>query len=285
MVIYVDVLVFLNTVVDYLLIRLTSKMAGYTLKSWRAILGALAAALFSLSVFLPQLPVLPEIGIRLAASVLGVAIAFGFGSLKKFTVNLLIFYAVSFVYAGVMMGIYMVSRPKVMSINNGVVYFDISALTLITASLVFYIIMTAARKLMKRNCKDAGRCQVCLYFYDKYVTADAIIDTGHSLFDAFDGSVVIIIDRFTSKELFGENDTDNMVSLIPPGSGELQLRFRVSPVKTVSGERLMPAVKIDKAIVGNGRKKYTIEHPVVVISNDSLGSDYSVIIPPAAVGA
>ena len=138
---------------------------------------------------------------------------------------------------------------------------------------------------MKRNCKDAGRCQVCLYFYDKYVTADAIIDTGHSLFDAFDGSVVIIIDRFTSKELFGENDTDNMVSLIPPGSGELQLRFRVSPVKTVSGERLMPAVKIDKAIVGNGKKKYTIEHPVVVISNDSLGSDYSVIIPPAAVGA
>ena len=76
-----------------------------------------------------------------------------------------------------------------------------------------------------------------------------------------------------------------MVSLIPPGSGELQLRFRVSPVKTVSGERLMPAVKIDKAIVGNDRKKYTIEHPVVVISNDSLGSDYSVIIPPAAVGA
>lgn len=284
MVIYVDVLIFLNTVVDFLLIKLTSKMTGYTLRSWRAVLGALAAALFSLSVFLPQLPVLPEIGIRLAASVAGVAIAFGFGSLKKFTVNLLLFYAVSFVYAGLMMGIYMMFQPCVMSINNGIVYFDISALTLITASLAFYIIMTVAKKLIKRNSGSADRCSVVLSCCGKAITADAMVDTGHSLYDAFDGSTVLIIDRGSAKKLFGEQNTELMLSLLPPDDERLRLKFRLSPVRTVSGEKLMPAVKIDKAVIKDGSKEYITEHPVAVISGGDLGSDYSVIVPPTAVG-
>ena len=281
MVIYVDVLLFTNTVVDFLLLNLTSVMSGYKIRKLRLISGALSSALFSLAVFLPSTSCLLEVLLRIASSVVGVTVTFGFKNLKRYTVCLLLFYAVSFIYAGLMMGIYMIFEPKRMSVNNEIVYFDISALSLIVSSLVFYLVIVIAKKLIKRNSNNAARLITELEFLNKKISADAMVDTGHSLTDAYDGSSVIIIDRVTAEQLFGFNDTERIIKMLPPQSESLKKRFRLLPVKTVSSENLMPAVKIDKAIV-NG--KYTLDHPVAVISNGYLSSDYSVIISPAAAG-
>lgn len=282
MVIYVDVLLFTNTIIDFLLLNLTSVMSGYKTGRFRFILGSLSSAVFSLSVFLPHLSCFFEVLLRLASSVIGVTVTFGFKNLKRYTVCLLLFYAVSFIYAGLMMGVYIIFEPKRMSINNGIIYFDISALSLIASSLVFYIVIIIAKRLIKRNSSNAERLITKLEYLNKTVSADAMVDTGHSLTDAFDGSAVIIIDRVTAEQLFGFNDTERIIKMLPPQSENLKYRFRVLPVKTVSCENLMPAVKIDKAVI-NG--KHTLDHPVAAISNGFLSSDYSIIISPAAAGA
>ncbi len=283
MTVYVDVLLFLNTVVDFLILSVAASLTHSTLKLWRKTVAALISALFSLYIFLPPQGFLIELLMRLLSSVTAVLIGFGFGRMRLFLRHLFAFYAVSFIYAGLMAGIEMFINPTQMSMNNGIVYFDISPLVLITLSFVFYLIIVAVKKLTGKESPRADRCVITLSFGKTDVERRAMVDTGHTLTDAFGNSVMIIIDRETSVEMFGEEDTLAMLSANIPNDKETALRFRLIPVTTVSGERLLPAVKINRAKLVCDKKTYILNKPTAILSKGNLGDDYSVIIPPDAM--
>lgn len=283
MVVYVDVLLFLNTVVDFLILSAAASLSHSSLKLWRKTVAALISAMFSLYIFLPPQGFLIELLMRLLSSVTAVLIGFGFGKMILFLRRLFFFYAVSFIYAGLMAGIEMFINPTKLSMNNGVVYFDISPLVLITLSFVFYLIIVAVKKLTGKEAPLAERCVITLSFKNSDIERIAMVDTGHTLTDAFGNSIMLIIDRETSVELFGEDDTLAMLSANVPQNTETALRFRLIPVTTVSGERLLPAVKINKAKILFDKKTYILNKPTAILSKGSLGDDYSVIIPPDAM--
>jgi len=54
MVVYLDVFFLVNFLMDYLLLWATGELALLSHRRWRMVLGALAGALYSLSLFLPQ---------------------------------------------------------------------------------------------------------------------------------------------------------------------------------------------------------------------------------------
>lgn len=280
MIIYVDVLLFLNAVVDFFLISVTASITHINIKHWRKISAALVSALFSLCIFLPPLGFAVELLMRLSSSVAAVITAFGFGSLKRFFRNLAVFYAASFIYAGSMAAIWMLLTPKSLSINNGIVYFDISPLVLITLSFVFYVIIVAVKKLTGRTSGDAKRVTVSLSFNNILTEQTAMVDTGHTLSDGFSESCVIIIDCATAQVLFGSLNTQLMVSLLPPEDSIIAKGFRLIPIKTVSGENVMPAVKLEKMKVTYKSRTFVINKPIAVISEGTLAEDYSVIVPP-----
>lgn len=238
------------------------------------------SALFSLYIFLPPLGFAVELLMRLSSSVAAVITAFGFGSLKRFFRNLAVFYAASFIYAGSMAAIWMLLTPKSLSINNGIVYFDISPLVLITLSFVFYVIIVAVKKLTGRTSGDAKRVTVSLSFNNILTEQTAMVDTGHTLSDGFSESCVIIIDCATAQVLFGSLNTQLMVSLLPPEDSIIAKGFRLIPIKTVSGENVMPAVKLEKMKVTYKSRTFVINKPIAVISEGTLAEDYSVIVPP-----
>lgn len=284
MVVYVDILLFLNTVVDFLILSVAAALSHSNLKLWRKTVAAFASALFSLYIFLPSQIFAVELLLRLMSSAVAVLIGFGFGNVRRFSRNLIIFYAVSFIYAGLMAGIWMLWEPQKMSVNNGVVYFDISPLLLITLSFVFYVIIVVFKKLTGREAQYAGRCSVTLHYGKISAEKQAMIDSGHTLTDAFGNSAVIVIDRETSIQMLGENDTTALLAMAPPTSRETALRFRLIPVKTISGEKLLPAVKIDRAEVLEAHRTFILHKPIAVLSDGVLGDDYSVIISPDSLG-
>ena len=68
MTVYIDLLFFLNLVVDYCIISLTARLSGAAAGFLRQLGGAAAGALFSFVIFLPTLPLPLEWGIRLLLS-------------------------------------------------------------------------------------------------------------------------------------------------------------------------------------------------------------------------
>lgn len=279
MVIYVDVLLFINLVIDYILLSITQTFVHHKPRLLRRILAATASSLFSLYIFLPPQPTVIEILMRLVASSVTVLICFGFDNPRTYLRRFFTFFAVSFIYAGLMAGIWMLFSPSVMSINNGIVYFDISPLWLIAASLLFYIAIILIKKLTGKDSEYAKRCDITLAYNDNKIQTVAMVDSGHSLTDGFSDSVVIVIDRSVAFVLFGKNDTDCMIRLELPKQSQIAKKYRLIPTNTVSGEGLLPAVRIDRAEISvNGNIK-NIHKPTVVITSQKLSDDYSAIIP------
>ncbi len=283
MTVYVDILLFINTVVDFIILSATCVLVKSRLKLWRKILASLSGAMFSLYIFLPPLGFWFGLLLRLSASVTAVLIAFGFKNVRRYLRCLGVFYAVSFIYCGGMAGIWMLFEPQKMSVNNGVVYFDVSPLLLITLSFVFYVILTVVRKLTGREAEYSKRISVGLQFLKQSVEVTAMVDTGHTMSDGIGNSTVVVIDTPTAVALFGVLDTELMTALQPPENIKIKVKFRLVPIKTVSGEAVMPAVKIDRLKVTEGKKTFVISHPLAVIASEQLADDYSAIIPPEAL--
>ena len=278
MVIYADVLIFVNFIVDFLLLKLVSRLNKRNSKLWRFITASIAASLFSLYIFLPSQAFIIELLMRLGCSAVTVLICFGFKGIKSFLRNISLFYAVSFIFAGIILFLQSIRPSSKIGVNNGFVYFDISPTLLITLSFIIYIIITVIKRITQKTAEASERYTVKLSFFDKNVTAEAIFDSGHSLKDAFDSSLVIIIDANTANRLFGCMEVNMLLELVPPETEALKRRFRLIPVKTGSGEKMLPAVKLDTITV-QGKNSFESKNPVAVISKEKLGDDFSVILP------
>ncbi len=282
MVIYVDVLIFINAVVDYLLLSTTALLTKSTPKFWRKLTAAIVASLFSLYIFLPPFDIAQQLFLMLCSSLVAVLVTFGFNYLKGFIRCTFVFYGVTFLFGGLMTAIYILFKPQRMSINNGVVYFDISPLVLITVTFLFYIVIWFFKKLSRRDADCAERCIAEIKLKNISLVKAAMLDTGHTLQDGFSGKTVIIIDKPTAVELVDSFNVDKMLSLNPPDN-ELGLGFRLIPTNTVSGESVLPAIVLESIRLKINKRTVFIDKPIAVISKLSFTEDYSVIVPPEAV--
>jgi stage II sporulation protein GA (sporulation sigma-E factor processing peptidase) len=186
------------------------------------------------------------------------------------------FYAISFIFAGAMLCIWSAFKPQKMSVNNGVVYFNVSPLLLIALSLVFYILITVLKRFNKNDISNADRVEVSLYFDNKITEAKAMVDTGFDLNNVLSDSIAVIIDKTIACELFGSEVTVALVELKTPEATEFYDRIRVINIKTVSGSVLMSGIRIDKIKIGDLKEIY---NPIALISNEDLNYDFSVILP------
>ena len=280
MIIYIDVLLTVNFLVDFFIVRASLYFAKISSSIKRSILCSLVATAFSLYIFLPEINLFLEIILRIFPAVFVSLIVCGFKNIKRILRLSFWFYIVSFIYAGLMMGIWMLFSPERLSINNGVVYFNISPLLIITLSLVFYLFIVAFTGLTKRNSESAILVESLIIFDDKRESGQALVDSGHSLNDMFSSSAVIILSKSLAKRLFGDADTEDILSLKTPDNVKLATKLRLLTVQTVAGEKIMPAIKVDFLKINIDKRNVSVEKPLAVISDTELGDEYSMIIPP-----
>ncbi len=276
MIIYIDVLLFINFIIDIILINISLKLCKISISNKRLILSSVVCSLFSLYIFIPKLSILLDFLLRFAPAFCTALICnrFKFNKyLLRFIIN---FYAVSFIFAGAMLGIWLLFKPQKMSVNNGIVYFNISPLLLITLSLLFYILILLLQRLAKNDVNNAKRVEVELKFGSVFIKTQAMIDTGFDLKNISSDNIAIIIDKTTADKLFGKDNSDIMLDLKMPVNEEFNGKIRFIQVNTVSGAKLMPAVKIDSIGIKGINK---ISKPLALIGSDNLSYDFSVILP------
>lgn len=274
MVVYADVLIVLNIVVTYFILLATKLIASASAKTYKLVLAALVGGLSSLYIFLPQQHFATEILIKLLFSAVITIIAFGAVPLKRYIRSVFSFYAVSFLYAGFMLGFWYVLKPAGMVINNGVVYFSISPIVLILSTAVCYFIIIVARNFYKVSDKNAVHETVKIYNCGKEYEFDCIVDTGNTLSDPMSADKVIILARRASEKLFGREAVKG--ALLFDNTCSKLNRFRVLPYKTASGNSIMPAIGADFA-VAQGVKN---DNVLIGILSDDLG-DFDGIISPS----
>ena len=129
-VIYLDVLLLINLLVNYFLLLSVEHFTAFHVRRLRLLAGAAVGSLSSFLILLPALPDFLLFIIKLLLSGLITAVAFGIPSAKGYLKAVFAFWGFSFLFGGAMLALYFFCVPQGMVFRNGTVYFSISAWTL-----------------------------------------------------------------------------------------------------------------------------------------------------------
>lgn len=246
--IYVDVLIILNIYVNYFLIKSTARITHTNLKTYRCIISSVVGSAFSLMILLPEIGILANTIIKLFAAVLIVSLAFGIKDKFKLMKLILCFYGINFVFAGIMLAIYMIFKPSFMGYNNTSIYIDFSLLTLVICTIIAYAAICLIRLIMDGGKADGGKYTVIIKFKNKIISIDGLMDTGNSLIDSFSGKPVIICSEKDISKLFNEEISFDISSPIGINT-EMPKGFRLIPFSTISESGIIPIFKPDEVII------------------------------------
>ena len=272
LIVYADVLIFLNTLVDYFLLLVTAKLSGEKPKTLRTVLASVIGGVSSLYIFLPPQKTVTELLYKAAVAFLTALVCFGARSFKKYLKNTGVFFLVTCAWAGVMFAFWAIFKPYGMVINNSVVYLSISPTVLVLCSVDGYFAFSVLWRIFKRNVPTAARHKVNVVANGKSVVLNAIADTGNSLEDVFGKGEVIIADKREVERLF--------VSVDITQNPALATRYRLLPCSTVSGADTLEAFRCDSAEIESDNAKITIKNPLLAVSKTAMNDDYNAIINP-----
>lgn len=227
MTVYVDILVVLNTLVNYFMLSAVKRITRENTSRLRIALGAAAGGASSLLIFIENLGFFMTL-LKAAVSFLMVLLSFNFESLKKYLKNVLWLFIISFVFGGVMFALYMVLGVDAMIYTNGIVYFDIDMPFLVVGSVVSYAVISLISKLTDKKAPRQKEYFVTIENNGKSVSCTALMDTGNNLREPFSDYPVITADKSLFRELFGDNLSEG---------------FRLIPVATVNGNGILKAFR------------------------------------------
>ena len=268
MIVYLDILLGINLIVNYYLLLLTVKFASDNAKGWRILIGAAVGSLFSLYIFFDINSTIFDCFIKIICSMLMILSSVGFINIKAYLRNVTILFVVSFIYSGGMMALWSFFKWDTIVINNSTVYLNISPLNLILISVIFYIILVISKSVFKKNSVKAERAVVELYFKEKKAELIAIFDTGNSVRDILSDSAVIFISHKKAIDFLCEEPS------------AFEKNYRLLPCSTVTGSKLLEAVRIDKAVVIVNKSAITLLNPILAISEIGIDKEYSLILNP-----
>lgn len=146
--------------------------------------------------------------------------------------------------------------------RNGAVYFEVSAFMLaVTATVAYLLIKLVCRILSRRAGKEELRT-VTVAMREKTVTLQALVDTGNRLCDLFTGLPVVVSSFDAVKPLIPPSLHAYFSTGIPPDLSILKAEeirmIRMIPVRTVTGEQLLPCFRPDGMTVNGEARRAVI---------------------------
>ncbi len=249
-VVYIDVLFVLNLFINYFLLLGTGALLRLKMPRWRLLCGASLGGLYSLFIFIPSMGPVYSLLLKLLLSVSIVFVTFkknGF----RFSLRVLgCFYGVNFIFAGFMMAIWIIFKPGRMVINNGVVYFDISFLTLVISTVVSYSILILIAKYLKRDAPNNKVYDIAVSMFGETIETRALLDTGNALTEPFSDIPVAVVEyRYIEPLLPVDMKAffkDNAGGVTPDVNEAWKGRVRMIPYHSLENMGMLPAFRPDQ---------------------------------------
>lgn len=198
MTVYVDVLFALNAAINYLMLRVSARVAGAQMKTVRLLLAAALGGLYAVCSLLPSCAFLSNVLCKALVWAAMLVLAFGVG---KKTIRLaLLFLASSFAFGGVMFALVSVMGTGVMLLGAGA-YYPVSAGALLVMAGVTYLISWL---VFSRLGEHTGGEIVPLEIKvgERSVPIRALRDSGNTLKDPITAEPVLVVSWQIAQALF-----------------------------------------------------------------------------------
>lgn len=274
-IVYVDVLLALNLFINYLLLLSGACLLREKVRRWRLLFGASLGAVSALVIFLPELPNAVSVLLKAFFCVAIVLAAYPVHGLRHFGKLTACFLAANFIFAGLMLGLWLLFRPKGMVYQNGAVYFDISITLLIVTTIICYGLTVLFSRLFRHRAPDNRVYDLMIELQGKSLQTKALLDTGNSLSDCFTDTPVILLEYARAKTLLPP-ELCAFFRKRPSGldapAEAAAIGFRLIPYHSVGGTGLLPAFQPQRVLIWDAQKQIETRDVLVAVVNDRLAA-------------
>lgn len=236
-VVYADVLVALNWLVDFVLLSATAYVLHIPVRRIRVVLGALIGGCSACILFLPTLHPVIQIALNVVVAAIMIAVSFSRCRPAAFLKRTAVFFAVSTLFSGVIALLSGISKGDNFLVHNGEVYADLSPLALTAFTLISYGVLRLYEHVTRRRMPKGGEYRLRITDDETEYVGRALCDTGLHLQEPFSGAPVIVMERraaapHLSQELRRALEQQTACP-----------RIRMVPYRTVGGGGLLPAFR------------------------------------------
>lgn len=279
-IIYVDVLICVNLFINYFILLSVVKILNLTLKRFKLILAASIGSIYSLTIFLPRLNFFLESIIKLLMSLSIVIAAFGFIKSRTLLKILSCFYLINFTFGGIIFFIWYFTSINGVFTKNGMIYFDISPIFLIMSTLITYFIMKLFNIMIGQKEIPLNFCKITFKYKNKSLTLRAKIDTGNTLREPFSNMPIIVTNYNAIKDLIKECNLYSALFLKDQAGYKDLIKIRMVPFKTIMGEGILPAFKMDEIIINYKNQIIKKSAYIAICKENIINPSYAAIINP-----
>ncbi|MBR2715339.1 MAG: sigma-E processing peptidase SpoIIGA, partial [Ruminococcus sp.] len=194
MLIYIDILIFTNTIINYCILICTQKFLHINHKHGGIVCSSIVSALFSLIIFIPINSFILNTTIKLLCSGIMCFIAFYKTNSVTLVKSIITSFIIAVLFSGAMVSVFKVFKPKNMIIVNDIVYFQYSPILMIIIAVFIYLIIYVLQKLFSDELSNT-LVHLDIYLDDIKYSCIGKIDTGSSLVEPFSGNPVILTEN------------------------------------------------------------------------------------------
>ena len=275
-VIYVDVLLLVNFIIGYFLLRATGIACAMPLSFARNIFGAVLAAIATMILLLPPLLFLIQIIFKIVCGMIIVRAAFSWHGWRRYLCLCSVYAALNFGFAGLLIFLLLNGFLPGAEYNNLSVYLAISPPVLFWCAAGIYFLLRIYGIFLPSK---AGKSYcVKIWVGQQTISLRTLRDTGFSLLEPISGKPVILVSFPAIRERLPE-DVRCLLEQWSQGGSLAPLseyKFRLIPMGTASGRNILPALLLPVTV-----KDHAQDILPVAFSNQKFGKgEYEALAAP-----
>ena len=282
MILYADVLIFINIFVTYFLLLATQLLCRRTIRRLRLLLASTVGGLYALTVLLDGMPIPVSVLSRICVCVLLQWMVNGYRSLRMFLKNILTFLLVNCLFAGIMFALQLL-RPDRLLYQSGVVYMDVNIPFLLLSTLVIFGIIQLIVRLSAGRQEKLPPCRINVTMGERHAACTGMLDTGHRLTDPFTGKPVLIVSERVTASLVPESvhtflcgDTTAMTDVPREYVG----RLRLFAYHAVGVQGVLPAFRCTRLQIVCGKRRYDGRDVYIAVTTSPIAcGEYDALLP------
>ncbi len=215
MTIYLDVVLFENIVLNYIIIVSTAIISKSQVKIFRIILSSLVGGIFAILNYIIEMKLIFSILLKIMISVIMMLVAFQDYSIKKVLRQLIFFYLVSFTFGGIAFMLLFFINPKNLIIDGTHLVGTYPIKVAVLAGGVGFIIISIVSSIIKNRIgKKAMICDLEIFYDGKNKKIKTMLDTGNLLKEPISNADVIIVEKESLKDIVSKEILENITNIL-----------------------------------------------------------------------
>ncbi len=288
MTVYLDIILFENLCMNYIILLATGFIFKLKIKQTRLLVSALIGGIYAILTYIQILKIYSTMIMKIILSIAMVYIAFTPKNIKAMLKELVLFYLVSFAFGGCAFALLYFLKPQEIFMINGVYIGSYPLKVVLLGGTVGFVITYIAFKIVKNKMSKKGLLySVEITIDEKKLEIKAMLDTGNMLKDPITGSPVIIIEREKLYGLIPGNILNNIEKIIG-GDWDIfneetayRSKFRIIPFHSIGKQNgMLLGFKADKINIITDMEDIDRKDGIICIYPQSIGknNDYSALI-------